>query len=120
MENPVTHFQILSKVPEETAQFYVRLFGWTVSATNPLGYRQIDTRSSIGIQGGIWPTPPAGSSFAQLFVTVDDVKATVKKAEGLGAKVAVAPTTLPDGDEMAVLVDPQQLSFGVWKPRRQY
>lgn len=119
MGNPVTHFQILSKVPEDTAQFYVRLFGWTLSADNPLGYRQIDTKSSIGIQGGIWPAPPGGSNFVQLFVTVDDVKATVRKAEEMGAKVAIAPTMLPEGDEMAVLVDPQQISFGVWKSKRR-
>ena len=115
MENPVTHFQILSKAPEETGQFYVRLFGWSVNGSNPLGYRQIDTKASVGIQGGIWPAPPEGSSFVQLFVKVDDVLSSVKKAEALGAKLLIGPTTLPEGDEMAVLLDPQGMSFGIWK-----
>ena len=117
MANPVTHFQILSKTPDETAQFYTGLFGWNVGASNPLGYRQIDTRSSAGIQGGIWPAPPEASNFVQLFVTVGDVKATVRKAEEMGAKTVVGPTILPEGDEMAVLVDPQQMSFALWKPK---
>jgi predicted enzyme related to lactoylglutathione lyase len=117
MGNAVTQFQILSKSPDETAQFYSGLFEWSVSANNPLEYRQIDTGSTVGIQGGIWPAPSQSPNFVQLFVTVDDVSASVKKAEEMGAQLLVPPTTLPEGDEMAILLDPQQMSFGVWKPR---
>ena len=115
MSNPVTQFQILSKTPEETAQFYSTLFGWTVDANNPLGYRRIDTGSKEGIQGGIWPAPPQAPNFVQFFVAVDDVKSSVKKAEELGAKLLIPPTVLPEGDEMAVLHDPQGMSFSVWR-----
>jgi hypothetical protein len=118
MQNPVTQFQILSKSPDETARFYRELFGWTVNADNPLGYRQIQTGSGEGIQGGIWPAPPQAPTFVQLFVTVDDVAAAVAKAEGLGARILIPPTALPEGDEMAVLHDPQGMSFGVWRNGR--
>src|SRR6266478_1573296 len=94
MSNPVTQFQILSKTPDETASFYSTLFGWTVDANNPLGYRQIDTGSKEGIQGGIWPAPPQAPNFVQLFVAVEDVGASVKKAEGMGAKVLIPPIQL--------------------------
>jgi uncharacterized protein len=113
--NPVVQFQILSKVPDETARFYSQVFGWKVNADNPMGYRQIDTGSKEGIQGGIWPAPPQAPNFVQLFVGVDDVKESVKKAEGLGAKVLIPPTVLPEGDEMAVLLDPAQMSFAVMR-----
>jgi uncharacterized protein len=115
MNNPVMQFQILSKTPDETARFYSGLFGWTIDNNNPLGYRQIDTGSKEGIQGGIWPAPPQAPNFVQLFVAVEDVGASVKKAEELGAKLLIPPTQLPDGDEMAVLHDPQGMSFGVWR-----
>jgi uncharacterized protein len=115
MANPVMQFQMLSKTPEETARFYSGLFGWSVDANNPMGYRRIDTGSAEGIQGGIWPAPPQAPNFVQLFVSVEDVKAAVKKAEGLGAKLLIPPTMLPEGDEMAVLHDPQGMSFGVWR-----
>jgi hypothetical protein len=115
MGNPVTQFQILSKNPDETARFYAEVFGWTVDANNPLGYRQIDTGSKDGIQGGIWPAPSQASNFVQLFITVDDVSDAAKKAEALGAKLLIPPTVLPEGDEMAVLHDPQGMSFGVWR-----
>ena len=39
------------------------------------------------------------------------MKASVKKAEELGARLTIPPTTLPDGDEMAVMLDPQGNEF---------
>jgi predicted enzyme related to lactoylglutathione lyase len=115
MSNPVMQFQILSRTPEDTARFYQSLFGWTVNADNPLGYREINTGSKEGIQGGIWPAPPQASTFVQLFVAVEDVKVSVTKAEGMGAKVIIPPTTLPDGSQLAVMHDPQGMSFGMMK-----
>lgn len=47
MANPVMKFQILSKTPDETARFYSTLFGWAVSADNPLGYK----RNQHGVAG---------------------------------------------------------------------
>ena len=115
MSNPVMQFQMISKAPEETARFYSSLFGWKVDADNPMGYRQIHTGSAEGIQGGIWPAPPQATNFVQLFMSVEDVGASVEKALGLGAKVLIPPTMLPEGDEMAVLHDPHGMSFGVWR-----
>ena len=115
MANPVTQFQILSKTPDETARFYSALFGWSIDADNPLGYRRIATGSESGIQGGIWPAPPQAPNFVQLFITVDDVKAAVRKAEELGARLIIPATLLPEGDELAVLLDPHGMSFGVWR-----
>ena len=112
--NPVTQFQILSTAPDATARFYTDLFGWTVDAANPMGYRQLLTGSAEGIQGGIWPAPPQANTFVQLFITVEEVAAAVKRAEHLGAKLLIPPTVLPQGECMAVLRDPQGMSFGVW------
>ena len=115
MGNPVIQFQILSKSPDQTARFYSSLFGWTVDANNPLGYRRIDTGSESGIQGGIWPAPVQTPDFVQLFMAVEDVEAAVKRAEALGAKTVIPPTTLPDGGRMSVMIDPQGMSFAVWR-----
>lgn len=117
MGNPVMQFQILSKTPDATANFYAALFGWNVDANNAMGYRQINTGSKEGIQGGIWPAPPQAPNFVQLFVAVEDVKASAKKAEGMGAKTIIPPTMLPEGDEMAVMHDPQGMSFVMWRKK---
>ena len=115
MGNAVMQFQMISKAPDETARFYSALFGWKVDADNPMGYRRIKTGSTAGIQGGIWPAPPQAPNFVQLFMLVDDVSAAVARATELGAKLLIPPTQLPEGDEMAVLHDPQGMSFGVWR-----
>jgi predicted enzyme related to lactoylglutathione lyase len=117
MANPVMQFQILSKAPNDTAKFYSALFGWAVNDNNPLGYREINTGSNEGIQGGIWPAPPQASSFVQLFMAVDDVKTCVKKAEDLGAEVIIPPTVLQNGDELAVMHDLQGMPFGIMKTK---
>jgi len=108
-------FQILSKSPDATARFYSELFGWSVDANNPLGYREIKTGCGEGIQGGIWPAPAQASNFVQLFVAVEDVAESAKRAQELGAKVIIPPTGLPDGGELAVLHDPEGMSFGLMK-----
>jgi hypothetical protein len=60
-----------------------------------------------------WPAPPEVKAFVQLFLEVPDVAAALDRAVALGARVAVPRQTLPDGDEMAVLVDPEGLPFGI-------
>lgn len=117
MSSPVTQFQIISVAPGQTAQFYSDLFGWTINDNNPMGYREIQTGTSDGIQGGIWPAPPQATNFVQLFMAVPDVKLSVQRAQELGAKVIIPPTSLPDGTEMAVMHDPQGMSFGMMTKR---
>lgn len=116
MGRPVTQFQILAKDPDRAARFYTALFDWTVNADNPLGYRQLDTGAARGIQGGIWPSPPDGHSFVQLFVEVEDVTATLEKAREMGGNMVIPPSKLPGGEEMAVMLDPEGIAVGLWKP----
>jgi predicted enzyme related to lactoylglutathione lyase len=117
MGNPVMQWQMIAKEPEALSRFYESLFGWQMRADNALGYREIDTQSPRGINGGIWPAPSDGHSLVQLFVEVDDIDAFVAKATTLGATVLVPGSQLPDGDAIAILLDPAGLSFGLYRPR---
>jgi predicted enzyme related to lactoylglutathione lyase/plasmid maintenance system antidote protein VapI len=112
--HPVGRFQIISGDPDGAARFYGDVFGWVTSDDNALGARQIDTRAA-GPGGGLWPAPPGVQGFVQLLVSVDDVPAMVERAAARGATVLVPPQVLPDGDEMAVLRDPQGIPFGVYR-----
>ena len=118
MGNPVMQFQIISKQPDESAAFYCKLFGWKASDNNALGYRTLDPQSKDGISGGVWPCPPEGRPMVQIFVQVPDVGAHVAKAKGLGAQVVIPPSKLPDGDEMAVILDTDGMPVGLMKERR--
>ena len=116
MGRPVTQWQILAKDPDRLEEFYTKLFDWKADRNNPLGYRMVDTGSKRGIHGGIWPSPPEGHSFVQLFVEVDDVEATAGRAQNLGGQLIIPPQKLPGGDEMAIIQDPEGISVGLWKP----
>lgn len=116
MPNPIVRWQIVSPDPEKTARFYAELFGWDRSQENGLGYRELRTglASPGPVDGGVWPSSAPGQPpFAQLFVAVEDIDLCLARAEQLGARLLVPKSTLPDGDTMAVLLDPLGLAFGV-------
>ncbi|MFO1499448.1 MAG: VOC family protein [Verrucomicrobiota bacterium] len=121
MPNPIIRWQIVSPEPERVAKFYHQLFGWKVSAANALGYREFKTGaiSPSPVDGGVWPAAPGQGPLAQFYVEVDDVAEYVEKASQLGAQVIIPKSVLPDGDTMAILLDPAGLSFGICRLKLQ-
>jgi predicted enzyme related to lactoylglutathione lyase len=117
MGQPVVQWQIIAKDPDKLAGFYTQLFDWAVNADNALGYRTIRTGSNRGIDGGVWPSPPEGHSLVSLYIEVDDVGLYVDKASRLGGGVLVGPQKLPDGDEMAIVLDPEGIPVGLVKAK---
>jgi uncharacterized protein len=109
-------WQILAKDPEKVAEFYTKLFAWDIDTNNALNYRMVDTGSERGINGGIWPAPTQGHSMVNLYVEVDDVDACLAKATKLGGTVIIGHQKLPDGDEMAVILDVEGIPVGLFKP----
>jgi predicted enzyme related to lactoylglutathione lyase len=97
---------------ESLSTFYARLFGWTVESNNALGYRTLSSGNG-GIPGGVWPRGEEGHNLVQIFIEVDDIDSYLKRAVELGAKVLFPKQTLPDGDQMALAIDPAGLSFGL-------
>jgi predicted enzyme related to lactoylglutathione lyase len=117
MPNPVVHWQILTAEPDQAAGFYQKLFAWKLSKASALGYRELRNGSDAGIDGGVWPAPPGVKGFVQLFVEVADLDACIAKATGLGAQIIIPKSVLPEGDSMAVLLDPVGISFAVRQPK---
>lgn len=113
MGQPVMQWQILAKNPDQLSNFYSKVFGWRSNSDNALGYRTIDTDAGRGINGGIWPAPPEGRAMVTLYVEVDDVPEYVEKAIALGASIIMPHQKLPDGDEMAVILDPEGIPVGI-------
>lgn len=116
MGDPVVQWQMVVKDPEATSRFYSSVFGWKIRTDNALGYRIVSTGSDRGIDGGIWPSPPEGHNLMQLFIEVADVDASIAKAVAHGATVIVPKSVLPDGDVLAIVLDPAGMPFGVYTP----
>jgi predicted enzyme related to lactoylglutathione lyase len=51
-----------------------------------------------------------------LYVEVDDVDAFVSRAMQLGGQLIIPRQKLPDGDEMAVILDVEGIPVGLFKP----
>jgi predicted enzyme related to lactoylglutathione lyase len=110
--NKVDYFEIGTPNPEVTKHFYSELFGWQIGPSSPADYSMVNET-----EGGIWDTSAIGAaSYAIFYVHVDDVEEIVKKAESLGAQVAV-PVTSNNAIEFAHLVDTNGNRFGVWRPK---
>jgi uncharacterized protein len=112
MPHPVIHTEIRSEDPDATRTFFAELFGWKVAAEGEFpGYTFIDT----GVEGGpaVAISPRQGADDEVLFfVGVQDVAATLKKAEELGGKVTQPAQEVP-GVTFAVFEDAQGHKVGI-------
>ena len=115
MGQPVLYWQILSKQPAKLAEFYGSIFGWSVWPPDALGSRAVQTNTEEGFPGAIWPIPADAKSMVQLFIRVDDVPAYVERVEAGGGKVIFPPQVIPSGDEVSILLDPEGISFGIFR-----
>ncbi len=112
MPHPVVHVEIRANDPDATRKFFGELFGWTVASEGAFpGYTFIDT----GMEGPPYTaiSPRQGDEDEVLFfVGVEDVAATLKKAEELGGTI-VQPTQTVPGTSFGVLADAQGHRVGV-------
>jgi predicted enzyme related to lactoylglutathione lyase len=90
--------------------FYTQLLGWTTESipTEGMTYTVVKT-GDTGV-GGIMPMPPQAAGSPPrwgAYITVDDVDATARKAEQLGAKPIVPLTDIPGVGRFYTFEDPQ-------------
>jgi predicted enzyme related to lactoylglutathione lyase len=112
--NPVTWFEIAGKDGGNLQQFYSSLFGWKVDASNPMNYGMVEGKDG-GIGGGITSSQD-GSSNVTVYVSVDDLEATLDKAKGLGGQVVMPPMDVPGGPKIAQFKDPSGNVIGIMIP----
>jgi uncharacterized protein len=104
--------ELMTTDTEAAKTFYGQLFGWTLKdlpmegmtyTTLAAGGQEMGGLMSVsapGVQGN--PPPHWG-----VYVTVEDVDASAKKAEELGATILVPPMDIPDVGRFSVIQDPQ-------------
>ena len=111
MPHPVVHAEIRSSDPDATRSFCAELFGWTYSEGAFAGYTFVD----VGVDGAL-PTAigpvQGGEETVLFFVGVDDVAATLRRAQKLGGSIVQDATEVP-GVTFGVLQDPHGHAIGV-------
>jgi predicted enzyme related to lactoylglutathione lyase len=115
MPHPVVHTEIRSTNPDVTRAFFADLFGWQVASDGALpGYTFIDTGAGGGPYVAIGPRQGSDDEVL-FFVAVDDVAATLVRAEELGGKI-IQPAQHVPGTSFGVFEDVQGHRVGVAAP----
>jgi uncharacterized protein len=116
MGRPVVHFEIASPNLERASDFYRDLFDWQVGDEEIDGYRLVRTgERSIG--GGLLRAPEGIFPYVTIYVAVDDLQATLLRAEDLGGKMVVEPMPIPDVGSFAMFQDPDGVMIGIIEER---
>jgi predicted enzyme related to lactoylglutathione lyase len=112
MAHPVVHAEIRSLDPDATSRFFADLFGWKVASEGAFpGYTFIDTGVEGGTFDAISPRQTAEDEVL-FFVAVEDVEATLARAEQLGGSIVQAAQHVP-GTSFGVFADAQGHKVGI-------
>lgn len=113
MPSPVVHFEIGCKDSVKSTQFYKDLFDWEIQTHGPANMVAAGTG---GIGGHIHSLGHEPHNYITIYAQVDDLQASLDKAETLGGKTLVPPTPVPGMGHFAWLADPEGTIVGIWKP----
>ena len=89
--------ELMTSDVEAAKRFYTELLGWTTEEVPGMSYTMVKT-GEVGT-GGIMDIPPQAAGSPPhwgTYVTVDDVDATARKAQELGAKTIMPLTDIPN------------------------
>ena len=111
MTHPVIHAEIRASDPDATRAFFSKLFDWKYSEGGLPGYTFVDSGDEGALATAIGPTQ-GGPEAVLFFVRVQDVEATLARAEELGGKTVQPAQNVP-GVTFGVLEDSQGHLIGV-------
>jgi uncharacterized protein len=114
MSHPVVHFEILGRDRAALQRFYEELFGWTITPVESTGggYAMVATAADRGIGGGIGAFEGA-PSHVTVYVSSDDIEATLARAESLGGGVVMPARPVAEGLTTALFTDPEGHVIGL-------
>lgn len=117
----IAHVEIASTNPEVSGKFYGELFGWPVMKFPEMDYRLLQPAS--GATGAIVSVGQSYFDFKPetvlVYVSTDDVAASLTKAEKLGATVVLPQTAVPDTGDIGIFQDPTGNYVGLFKALQQ-
>lgn len=116
MANPVVHFEIIGQDAAATQRFYGDLFGWPIDADNEFNYGLVNPgRGTMdrGIPGGIGGAPEGTPTRTTIYIEVDDIEATLARAEQLGGTKLFGPETIMERITLAQFTDPDGNIIGL-------
>ena len=105
-DHPICHIEIPATDPAAAGKFYAELFDWKIEADPALNYHMFQPQRGPGgafVEVGEMTGARIGQVL--MYVSTDDIDATLAHAEALGAKTLTPKTEGPYGWS-AVFADP--------------
>jgi uncharacterized protein len=118
MAHPVMWFEVLGQDGEKLRRFYSGLFGWKIAANNPINYGMVDTGEARGIPGGVGAAYPGTRPWVTFYVETPDVTASLARSEGLGGRIVMPRTVMPDVT-LGIFEDPEGHVIGLVEAKAQ-
>ncbi|MFX0141606.1 MAG: VOC family protein [Candidatus Hodarchaeota archaeon] len=113
----IVHFDISADNPDRAKKFYEKLFDWKIEAVSGMKYYLIQTADSDGKQGvggGIAKREKPEQKITN-FIGVSSIDKYIDKVERLGGKVIEPKTPIPGWGFLAVCLDTENNTFGLWE-----
>lgn len=117
MGQPVVHFEVVGKDGEKLRSYYSDLFGWQISADNPMNYGIVEREGNLnadgaGIGGGVGQGPQGYDGHVTFYVEVPDVEAALAKPRASAARRRWGPSAWATWSRSASWPTPRATSSG--------
>jgi len=125
--NPVVHFEMPYENSDRVQKFYSQAFGWQMQTTGPemgdyvlAGTTETDENRMVktpgNINGGFFPKNQAPDSGTSVVISVDDLKASMKKITDAGGKIQGEPMEIPGIGHWVVFTDTEGNRVSILQP----
>jgi len=111
--HPIVHIEFSAHDQEAAGQFYSEAFGWQIQPMPEMNYTTFESEGGPG--GGFNPVSqqnPAGTVL--VYISSDDIEASLKKIESLGGTIMVPKTEIPQVGWFAIFADPTGNQVGLY------
>ena len=116
MGQPVVHWELWSKDPENVSDFYAKVFDWEMRHIPEMNYHLAETGGEGGINGGIMkPKQGPWPGNLAFYIDVDDLGEYGQKITEAGGKMIVEQQEVPGVGEFSLFEDPDGRVLGMWK-----
>ena len=109
--------ELMTADPDAARTFYSKLFGWEMQQMPMQGMIYTVLKAGGEDVGGLMGMPPQAPEGTPsqwgVYVTVEDLDASVKLAEELGATITMPPMDIPDVGRFCQIQDPQGASISM-------
>ncbi len=114
MGNPFVHVDLSTGDLAAAKKFYQAVFDWAFVDMPEMGWSGVAVGDGTGGGMGTKQSPEEPTVWTP-YVGVDDIHDTLNKVEKSGGKVIVPYTEIGEMGALAVFVDPQGATLGLWK-----